>query len=631
MTQPDFSLERFEYLCYTHERESAARELIKLLHMLDSRFGALDIKANLYATNAPTQTNHLLARLTSALSCLFCDPQFQLSPQGFAQLISWQRWLSALFAASPLGNADHVLRALNTRKEDGPLELTHEGLVKFCMLFTPDSQIPIDLDALWQYDKRLTVALCFVLLSPRFLGTTTAHAKRETLLAWLPQRLAEIPDLQQLPVGILHDVYMHCSYADLPTKHDIKRPINAMIRSTLHAAGLSDLPPPTGGVKPRRPIMFVVLEYLSVNHSIYRTHSSTLRAARDKFQLVGFGLPQYVDEAGRAVFDEFIELGGELLDMIGTIRRHALERQIEVLYMPSVGMFPLTMFLANLRIAPLQLMALGHPATTHSPCIDYVVVEEDYVGDAKCFSEELLVLPADGLPYVPSGAAAHVEPLLREAPEKVRIAVCATTMKLNPHFLWACAQIVRRASKEVEFHFLVGFSQGVIGVHVEQVIHQYLGPYAKVYGHQPYPDYMEVVRQCDMFINPFPFGNTNGIVDTVSAGLVGVCRTGREVHEHIDQGLFARLGIPAWMVATTTEEYVNAAVRLVDDEKERLALRRTLIAKKSVKRLFEGRPEIFGERVLELVKRPKEVKKRSAGANVAKGNASTLAVAALKV
>jgi hemolysin activation/secretion protein len=94
---------------------------------------------------------------------------------------------------------------------------------------------------------------------------------------------------------------------------------------------------------------------------------------------------------------------------------------------------------------------------------------------------------------------------------------------------------------------------------------------------------------------------SKNLVDTVSAGLVGVCRTGREVHEHIDQGLFGRLGLPGWMVANSTEEYVAAAVRLVDDQDERLRLRRELIAQQSVSRLFAGRPEIFGERVLALL------------------------------
>ena len=44
------------------------------------------------------------------------------------------------------------------------------------------------------------------------------------------------------------------------------------------------------------------------------------------------------------------------------------------------------------------MIALGHPATTHSDFIEYVIVEDDYVGSEKCFSEQLLRLPKDALP-----------------------------------------------------------------------------------------------------------------------------------------------------------------------------------------------------------------------------------------
>ena len=36
----------------------------------------------------------------------------------------------------------------------------------------------------------------------------------------------------------------------------------------------------------------------------------------------------------------------------------------------------------------------------------------------------------------------------------------------------------------------------------------------------PYEDYLARAR-CDLFLDPFPYGNTNGIVDTVSQGLPG--------------------------------------------------------------------------------------------------------------
>ena len=61
-----------------------------------------------------------------------------------------------------------------------------------------------------------------------------------------------------------------------------------------------------------------------------------------------------------------------------------------VLYMPSIGMDLTTIFASNTRLAPVQVIALGHPATTHSDFIEYVIVEDDYVGSEKCFSEQII-------------------------------------------------------------------------------------------------------------------------------------------------------------------------------------------------------------------------------------------------
>ena len=110
---------------------------------------------------------------------------------------------------------------------------------------------------------------------------------------------------------------------------------------------------------------------------------------------------------------------------------------------------------------------------------------------------------------------------------------------------------------------------------------------------------MAVINRCDLFINPFPFGNTNGVIDTISAGLVGVCKTGPEVHEHIDQGLFERLGLPEWLIAKNIDQYINAVVRLSENHEERTILRKKFSGPGKVDIFFNGRPEIFGDLVYE--------------------------------
>ena len=468
-----FSLETFEYLCYSRNRELAARELVKLLSTLEVQYGALQgIKANLGSVVPALRNTALLARLTSALSSLFSDPEFFLTPQGFGQLIAWQRWITTLFAASPFGNADHILRSMNVRGPDAELELTEASFVKFCLLYSPDSDIPADVQALWTYNRKLAVALFFSLLAPRFLGTEAAHGKREALLGWLPPKLDEVQDLDELPLAIMHDVFMNCSYAFLPDKHEIKRAIHKLVRKKVLKEGFPDLDI-TGprGMQNGKPVMMIVLEWFTAKHSIYRTHSASLRALREKFHLVALGGDQQVDDIGRAVFDEFIPLGNDMRPTLQTVREEAVKRKPAVVFYPSIGMFQPTIYLSNMRLAPIQLTALGHGASSMSPFIDYFAVEEDIAGDPATYSEKLLLLPKDAMPHVRSADAVTLAPQLRENPEIVRVAVAATTMKLNPRFIKTCVRTAKAAKAPVQFEFLMGFANGLTHEQVSRFVH----------------------------------------------------------------------------------------------------------------------------------------------------------------
>jgi FkbM family methyltransferase len=607
-----FKLEDFEYAAYSRKHEDAARMLVNLLSILDSSYGVPghQFQAQPLVGIAPEQREaHIGIRLASAISCLFSDKDFHFAPQSLTSLFTLQRWFATIFGSTNFLNADHVVRALNLAGKGNlsHLEVSPQDLPKFCLLYLPESEIVLEIDALWDANKNLAASLGMALLSPRFLGSPQAHQKREVLLPWLTEKLPEIEALDALPFGIMHDVYMHCSYADQADKHAIKGAINVLIERWLERHNLLPLDAavsiPKDGAKPT---MLVVMEWFNAGHSIYRTHSRTLEAARELFHVVGMGLANATDAVGHAVFDEWIEIKpASLQDQIAQIRQVANERQAQVFYMPSVGMFPLTMMLTNIRLAPVMVMALGHPATTHSPHMDYVVVEEDYVGDPNCFSEELLILPNDGMPYRPSALASKnpEPPLIREKPEVVDIVVAASAMKINPGFLNACKEIAVRSKVPVKFHFAVAFAQGMVFEQVKRVVTNVLGDYAVVYSHRGYTEYMQIVRKCDMFINPFPFGNTNGIIDTVTAGLVGVCKTGMEVNEHIDQGLFERFGLPNWLVATDTESYIKATIKLAENHELRNELRRKYDGPDKVERIFHGRPEIMGQMLMECLEK----------------------------
>ncbi|KAA1015912.1 glycosyl transferase family 1 [Paraburkholderia panacisoli] len=621
MEHPTFSLDDFEQLVYTRQHVKASIHLIAALALLQQKRGKLDesfLASGMLGLSAAEQHQRFCTRLASAASTLFADPQFELPPACFRLLLTLHEWTGLVFASTAFGNADHVARHLNPR---GPLNtefLAGDRFIeKLCVLYSTESELELDLAALWAHDRTLAAGLALVLLSPVFKGSANAHLKREALIEWLPGKLRQIDDLDDLPTALLHNAYMFCSYAQTPRRHEIKRDINELVRRKLAQLTLTDLPAPQPKSQPkpppaqrerrtphaRKPLMIVVLEWFSGAHSIYRTHSRTLEAAREHFEVVGFGFGYAVDEPGRAVFDRFIELKEP--DYIGeclrTIRDFAAAEQPDVLYMPSVGMFVLTVFMSNLRVAPLQIAGLGHPSTTHSDKIDWVSVEVDYVGDPACFSERLMILPKDGQPYRPSGALPDIVARIPPPRERLEIVVTASAMKLNPGFLDACREIVARAATPVEIHFMSGVPAGLLLDRMRDVIGNAL-PGALVHGFHDYAGYLERVNRADLFLSPFPFGNTNGIVDAITLGVPGVCKRGAEVFERIDGALFERVGMPSWAVADSVEDYVAAAVRMIDGHAERAELRRQLIDTRAVERCFEGRPQAFGERVLELLR-----------------------------
>ncbi|OOF41510.1 adhesin [Rodentibacter mrazii] len=603
------SVVRFEEKVAAKNYEDACVELLDILGQIDSNFGEInDIEIDVpKQLENLTQDRHIYfaTRMAVAITELFTDPKLDISISGAQRFLTLQRWLNLIFSASPFVNADHILQTYNRNPTpadplDIDLEASQSALIKFCILYLPESNVNLNLDALWNLDPELCASLCFALQSPRFIGTPQAFSKRGALLQWFPEKLAQIENLNNLPSGISHDVYMHCSYDIAANKHNVKRALNQVIRRHLIENDWTDRDVTKLGERNGKPVMVVLLEHFHSAHSIYRTHSTSMIAARQHFHLIGIG-GEAVDEAGRAVFDEFhLIKGNSIFEKLLFLKEICDENGAAMLYMPSIGMDLTTIFTSNTRLAPIQAIALGHPATTHSDFIEYVIVEDDYVGSEACFSETLLRLPKDALPYVPSALAPqNVEYRLRTNPEVVNIGIASTTMKLNPYFLEALKAIRDRANVKVHFHFALGQSSGITHPYIERFIKSYLGDDATAHPHSPYHRYLQILHNCDMMVNPFPFGNTNGIIDMVTLGLVGICKTGSEVHEHIDEGLFKRLGLPEWLIANTVDEYVERAIRLAENHEERLALRRHIIENNGLQTLFTGDPSPMGKVLLE--------------------------------
>lgn len=612
-----FSLERFEWEVQAGGAEQACRELVFLLGQLDQHYGQWGGAVTAYA---PGETEmsvnaYLCTRLAGAITTLFSRPGFTVSDEGYVRLMNLHRWLALIFAVSCYRHADHIIRNINAAGGGvvSPLTLNAENLRLFCLCYYPDSEIALQPDELWQYDRQTVVRLFFALLSPRALPTKEAHDKRESLLAWLPERLAGLASLDFLPAAVLHDVYMHCSYADLEGKHRIKHALNNLIRRTLLGQGYEDtvssgVSGQDGTPRPAKPVLLVVLEWFTCQHSVYRTHSRALGALREHFTVHALALTQAVDETSSGIFDVCHRIESDTALQQAYVLARSLRPQA-ILY-AGIGMFPFTIYLSNLRLAPVQLTGLGHGASTFCDRLDGFVVEEDLVGSAACFSEPVITVPADAMPFVPPANVVrtlpermpfHVRPSSDwHHPRQVRVAVCASIMKVNPGFLSTLAEIYNRSRVPVRFCFYMGFAHGLTLDYLRGAIVRHL-PDAEINGHLPVQAYQVALNSCELFVSPFPYGNMNGVVDAVRQGLPGVCLSGPEIHEHIDAGLFRRLGLPETLIATDRDAYIRAVLHLTEDHDFRESLQHQLLNNDVEQVLFQGHPEKFARVVRDMV------------------------------
>ena len=142
------NLEVFELTVYRREPEEAAKQLQAILATLDSVAGMVDDRIHPQSAEnslLDVYLDHVIHRLAAAITSLFSDPGFQLSAQGFSELMRWQRWISAIFAASDFHSTDHILETFNLPQPVGSQDYTLnlEDLPKFAFLYSPESQIPL--------------------------------------------------------------------------------------------------------------------------------------------------------------------------------------------------------------------------------------------------------------------------------------------------------------------------------------------------------------------------------------------------------------------------------------------------------------------------------------------------------
>jgi len=571
---PEITVEAFQAFSRSVAKRDYGKAVEQCAQLLYG-FEAFGTRASV--VGGEERSRSVLTLFASSFTALVADPGFLPSRQGLGTLLALKTVLSRIFASTDFADMSHLYGMLG-RIENGQMHLGDDDTDKYLVVTTIELATESTFQILESLEHDKKVLFWLSLLDTHGALDPKVHAFIGKLIAMIPQ-LRAIPMLSVSEIDMANRVWFNCSYWDYEDKHKVKKFLNEVLRKTAAASGIKEqkyFPPFKGDRKPK---LLIPLEFWLVGSAMHRCYGKAVEQLKQRFDVVGLAQPGQINERNESAFNQSIELSPLPLENV----KKVLALEPDLIFYPSVGMVPTVTHLAQLRLAPLQCMSLGHPASSFSKTMDYVLVEEDWRPGQHCFSEKIVCLKngtfkLSSPPSVVDMAGPEFDH------EKLNVVVNSMYQKLMPVFLDACVEVAGKSARELHFHFLCGATP-INKAMLTSLIQSKLE--ATIYPMMGYDEYFSILKSCDLQLAPFPFGNTNGFIDAMYARVPTVCLEGEEIFSKTDAIISSRIKLPEFSRANSVATYVESALRLISDDGLRLAFQSAIDESEFEKILFE--------------------------------------------
>jgi len=522
------------------------------------------------AVAAATNPDARLLRLASAIAALMADPTVEIGPDQYDRMTFVVADLRRLFQGTGFEGPDFLLHALS------PGGISSDLLARRLPLLSLDSDLSWPPDFLDTLPPRAAQQTLAHLIATKPVMTQRGQARRDQLLDHAGSMAPADWPCSPEHLVLITSAWMLCSYASTANKHAIKRLFNDALKGMARSWAFGDRPMPRERALKSRPRILFASEIIYSRHVQYRYFGQYLRQLRTRFELVLLTEFKEVDEHVRLLFDAVLTFERSEPRYLHKIHQMMVDAEPDIIFYPSVGMRHWGPLFANLRLAPIQLTALGHSASSFCDTVDYYLLEEGYVSDPNLFGETVLTVPDDSLVFERMPGFTPPAPEIRATPSPLRIVLPSNALKLNPNFIALLGRIRAAAKRPLEFHFLPN-AGGLELSTLNRAIRRTL-PGARVHGSLSYDRYIGLISACDLNLSPFPFGGLHSVIDSLRQGLPVVAMDCPEPHGRTDAMLLRRLGMPEWLIATNEDDYVAAALRVIEDDALRVSLSEQALA-----------------------------------------------------
>ncbi len=264
----------------------------------------------------------------------------------------------------------------------------------------------------------------------------------------------------------------------------------------------------------------------------------------------------------------------------------------DVLIFPDIGLTSQSYLLANLRLAPIQCAAWGHPVTTGSRYIDYFIscAEMEPLDAVAHYGERLLLLPGLGVRYE---QPPEVAPRARSRfglPEDAHVYICPNRLhKILPDWDVVLADIVASDAQAI----LVFFDAAATGQRrlfserIQAAMYaRGIPPRRQIrfLPMMPHAWFRRALCVADVMLDVSNFSAGSSALDALSVGLPIVAHEGRFMRGRQSAAMLRMVDVPE-LIVQRADQCAELAMRVASDRAYRSSLS---------ERIRAGLPRLFG-------------------------------------
>jgi hypothetical protein len=410
--------------------------------------------------------------------------------------------------------------------------------IKLMFLYTGRNIKTLDSRQFFKYDRNLA-SLWFAQYILPVIGCTTNTIQKniETHYNNMPPTCVFLPQSTQ--------AYFWSDYFSPKIAQKIKRQFNRSLTlpMPINIPNFKHIAIVTGNWKP--------------THVVVKSIGKVVYALAEKYKLTLVHLGSIDPTADLSIFKNVVQVsiddrGLDLSEIQTTTFGGAL--------FLDIGLTTESIYLSNMRLAPLQIACLGHPVSGRGNQIDYFLSGKfvEILNFKKNYSENVILLPGSGvLPLLPKNRA---KPQLSS---HIKIAVPWGAIKYNMP-MFQCLKELQETGAHLVFMPGNSIHRYQASIPVRMALLEYFGKDITIVPHLSHEKYMEVLAHCHFMVDSYPFGGYNTVLDSLLCGCPVVTLEGTQWFNRAASYLLRKSGMDE-LVTTSYQQYTEVAKMLILD------------------------------------------------------------------